>query len=395
MKILFCLLSDQHVPNLLSVHHFKPDRLVLLESAGMKKKDAAKNLLRALEAGDLDYRGRCHVEPLPDENNLATIRTSIKRAYDGSPQDQWIANITGGTKPMSIAAYEFFKEKSARVIYTPINCPTELLDVENGGIETCRHRPKIREFVAGYGFECQQPPHALRTKEAYAKKHWEAARTIAQYSTGKSLVREACSERLKKSRGQRIDLQPGEVQSPSAEVRDALCTTFGLSSKGNSLLGKIDGHVGHFLAGGWLEVFLWGLLDEQQDALGLWNVHLGLVIRPVNVRDGNEYDVGFMREHALCTVECKSGAQWRDPKFDILYKVEATIRQFRALRVRSFIATTSELIYEKSRVNGRILKPQILSRAEAYNCRILGIEQIERLARENISADEVGDVFFA
>ena len=148
MKILFCLLSDQHVPNLLSVHHFKPDRLVLLKS-GHEEERRREEPAPALEAGDLDYRGRCHVEPLPDENNLATIRTSIKRAYDGSPQDQWIANITGGTKPMSIAAYEFFKEKSARVIYTPINCPTELLDVENGGIETCRHRPKIREVVAG------------------------------------------------------------------------------------------------------------------------------------------------------------------------------------------------------------------------------------------------------
>ena len=392
MKILLCLLSDQHVPNLLSVHHLQPDRLVLLESAGMKQKDAAKNLLRALDAGGLNYRGRCHVEPLCDENNMEIIRASIQSAYDGSPQDQWIANITGGTKPMSIAAYEFFNEKSARVIYTPINCPTELLDMTNGGNATCQHRPKIREFVAGYGFECQQPPHALKTKEAYARKHWEAARTIAQYSTGKSLVRAACSERLKKSRGNRIDLQQGEVQCSNAELRDALCETFGLFSQGSSLLGKIDRHVGHFLAGGWLEVFFWGLLDEHQNALGLWNVHLGLVIRPINARDGNEYDVGFMRDHALCTVECKSGAQWRDPKFDILYKVEATIRQFRALRVRSFIATTSELIYDKG---GRTIKPQIVSRAEAYNCRILGIDQIAGLAQENISADEVRKVFFA
>ena len=395
MKILLCLLSDQHVPNLLSVHHFQPDRLVLVESASMKSKNAAKNLLRALEAGHLDYRGRYHVEPLPDENNMETIRTSIQRAYDGSPDDQWIANITGGTKPMSIAAYEFFKEKSARVIYTPINCPSELLAVANGENETCRHRPKIREFVAGYGFECQQPPHALRTKEAYARKHWEAARTIAQYATGQSLVKEACSKRLKESPGQRIDLKRGEVQSSSPEVRDALCTTFGLEGTGSSLLGQIDRHIGHFIAGGWLEVFLWGLLDEHQNALRLWNVHLGLVIRPVNVRDGNEYDVGFMRDHALCTVECKSGGQWHDPKFDILYKVEATIRQFRALRVRSFIATTSELIYEKSRLKGRIIKPQIVSRAEAYNCQILGIDEIAGLAQKHVSADDVRKVFFA
>ena len=159
------------------------------------------------------------------------------------------------------------------------------------------------------------------------------------------------------------------------------------------MLGKIDGHVGHFLAGGWLEVFLWALFDEQaaRSASGTytWAWSSGpstfaTATSTTSVSCGNTPSAPWSA----------SRGRWRDPKFDILYKVEATIRQFH-LRVRSFIATTSELIYEKSRVNGRILKPQILARAEAYNCRILGIEQIERLARENISADEVGDVFFA
>lgn len=66
MKILLCLLSDQHVPNLLSIHHFCPDRLVLVESEQMKGK--SKALLAALKTGGdndvLDYADRCSIVPL-------------------------------------------------------------------------------------------------------------------------------------------------------------------------------------------------------------------------------------------------------------------------------------------------------------------------------------------
>ena len=46
MRVLLCLLSDQHVPNLLSVHHFQPDRVILIRSAAMAK--AAEYFLDAL-----------------------------------------------------------------------------------------------------------------------------------------------------------------------------------------------------------------------------------------------------------------------------------------------------------------------------------------------------------
>lgn len=86
MRVLLCLLSAQHVPNLLSVHHYQPDRLVLIESHGMQKKRAAANLLAALKLGGLDYANqpggeRSHVEPLENEDDLEAIRrtcTSIR-----------------------------------------------------------------------------------------------------------------------------------------------------------------------------------------------------------------------------------------------------------------------------------------------------------------------------
>jgi len=124
MRILLCLLSDQHVPNLLSAHHFRPDRLVLLESPAMRKRNAARNLVEALAAGGIKFQrdaqtgaGNLVVESVSQEDSLRDVQAALKSAYGRFPSDEWIVNVTGGTKPMSIAAFEFFRNLGASLIY--------------------------------------------------------------------------------------------------------------------------------------------------------------------------------------------------------------------------------------------------------------------------------------
>ena len=54
MKIMACLISGQHVPNLLAIHAVKPDWLDLVVTPRMTGKES--QLLKALEVGGLDYR---------------------------------------------------------------------------------------------------------------------------------------------------------------------------------------------------------------------------------------------------------------------------------------------------------------------------------------------------
>lgn len=129
MKVLLCLLSDQHVPNLLSVHHFHPDRLVLVETDHMRKREAAQNFLEALRLGGLEYGDRCDIEPLDAANDLNAVQAVLKRTFDKNPSAQWIANISGGTKPMSIAAFEFFKAGVGQIVYTDVAHPNVLVNL--------------------------------------------------------------------------------------------------------------------------------------------------------------------------------------------------------------------------------------------------------------------------
>ncbi|HZW34346.1 MAG TPA: DUF1887 family CARF protein [Isosphaeraceae bacterium] len=191
----------------------------------------------------------------------------------------------------------------------------------------------------------------------------------------------------KKARERGCRISRGQLRPPSESARRALVDLFGLDS---DLCGQVDKYAARFLTGGWLEEFLWGVIERHQDSLQVWNVRLGVEVARKGDSSGNDLDIAFIRNHGLAMVECKSGGQEHDPSGEILYKVEAVKRQFGAIRVQSILATTSDKILEQ---NGS-LKTTFENRADIYQCRILSRAEIRRLGKEADSADEVRRILF-
>lgn len=373
MSVLLCLLSDQHVPNLLAVHHFRPDRLVLVESPQMQRKGTAQHFVAALGKGRLEYADRCHVQQLASEDDLSQIRGALRGAVDRFPADEWIANLTGGTKPMSIATYEFFKDRGGKLVYTNLRHPDRIMDMSTGYTETCHHRLAIDEFVTGYGFRLQKPAQDVHEAKQRAEQPlWrDTANQLAARAAGHSVLSLDDAER-EKARKKGIDLPADRFQFPSPDVRRAWL--------GDTHSRRLDKHEGEFLTGGWLEVFFYNLLSRHADDLMISDIALGQSIcteaGPPAV--SNEIDVCFMHRHGLAMVECKSGSQEHDMSrgMDTLFKVEAVTRQFRALRVRSFLATTGDNVLDKE---GKV-RSALQSRADLYNCKIITRNVIAELA---------------
>lgn len=390
MRILLCLLSDQHVPNLLSVHHFRPDRLVLIESSGMKRKQAAQHFLNALRKGNPEYDRRCDVIELKQENDLEATRRCLRQAYGKYPDADWIANVTGGMKPMSIAAYEFFKALDARLIYIDWTRPDEMLGLDGKPPETSSHQLSIAEFLAGYGFESSKSDKNIADAESRGEKWWSCARTIALSSPGENLLT-ADREVWKLAREKGLVLEPGHLSMLAPAVKEVVRECFDLQVAGDSLMGKIDKYAGKFLTGEWLEVFFWGLLSRHASALGLYHVHLGVEAKKADSEAVTDFDVAFMRNQSLGAIECKSGRQENedDPNTP-LDKLEARIQQFRALRVNPILATTSPKILSAA---GK-LKPNFSARAAVYGCRIVTINQIQQLAKESDCLELLQQILF-
>lgn len=392
MKILLCLLSGQHVPNLLSVHHYRPDRLVLIETEQMRKNGVAGNFRDALKIGGLDFASDqcCSVHALESEDDLEVIRRCLMNAHERYPGGEWIVNLSGGTKPMSIATYEFFKDGGNRLVYVNFQNPSVMLGMEGRTEETCDYRPTIREFLAGYGFQSAKSRVKMKEGEDRARSFFKCARRLGA----------TCSERLlhfgdvndpavkknwDKARNSGLDLVFGQLDPPDGELRGLLAETFNLREEPRGLLGRLDEYAVEFLTGGWLETLFWGTLDRHSTALGIWDVRLGIHPRKVGSQVDCEFDVAFMHGYRLSVIECKSGAQEHDLKTEALHKLEAVVGQFRALGIRSCLATTSPNVLGP----GGQLKANIRDRASIYNCRILIRDQIRELAEK---ADDVETV---
>lgn len=391
MRILLCLLSDQQVPNLLSVHHFQPDRLVLIESVGMQRKQAAAHLLAALQLGGHDFSQRCEVQPLEAEDSLEAVGRALRHAFGRYPDEDWIANVTGGTKPMSLAAYEFFKAIGARIVYVNAARPNEFLALDGRAAECGSHTLAIPEFLGAYGFESGKSEAKLNEAESRAVRCWPAARLIAEQAADQNLLLNLTRDEWRQVREKGWELRAGDCDHLPVEVRSALADVFALHVTPSGLVGKIDKYAGKFLTGEWLEVFLWQVARRHADSLGLSSVRLGVEARKLGTSAATDFDVAFMRNQSLCAIECKSGSQEQadDPNVP-LDKLEARIQQFRALRVNSWLATTAGKILDSA---GQ-LKPAFQARAAIYGCRVITLPQIRRLAQEHESPDAVQSILF-
>lgn len=379
-KILVCLISEQHVPNLLSVHHLRPDRLVLVVSGQMAARKMDSYFTQALEHGGLTYAPHVCKIDLEDsvEQTYQVLRAAHARLASSHPGAEWTVNYTGATKPMSIGAHAFAREIGAQPLYINFSRPNLLLfpAADPGGrTERCTHELGVREFLAGYGFEDRRPEGSHLAAAAFARATWECARVLASRDDDEDVVVVTNEERAQ-ARARGLDLLPRHTAHLVDAVKAALAAQFTLTDGAAGLTGHITSDGGKFLTGGWLEVFLFGLLDRHATALGCSDVRLGVLAGKDRVE--NDLDVAFMRAFGLTWIECKTGRQAHDPVAEARFKVEAVTGQFRALRARAILASTSNNILQ---ANGTI-KPSVTWRAELCQYHVVARDGIRSLAAE-------------
>lgn len=373
---LLCLLSTQHVPNLLSIHHYRPTQIILVQTQHTARLKLAEHLLRALRLSGLDYTDRHDIVALDPEQPLSAMVEIFLRVIAQTKGD-WVVNITGGTKPMALAAYEAFRQTPAKLVYTDSRFPAELWDMREKSAAIAKYKPSVEVFLAGYGYECQSTPADLET---WAESRANLARMIAQYAPERALIR----------LGQKRTLKNNALVVEPKKLRHTLAETLDLSINGKQLEGEVQAKDLNFLAGLWLEVFLWMLLRDFAVELNISDVRLALKPSPVDSETVNDFDVSFIRDYTLWVAECKTGPQKGQSPDKDLYKLQALTRQFQALRVRSMYVTTSSNVLDKQ----ASIRPAISSRAKLFNCRIIDRKTIHHLAAPNTDADRVSQLLF-
>jgi hypothetical protein len=377
---LVSLVGEQTIPNILVAAHFRPDHMLFISTKKMEDKSKTHAILETLKLRQLDYSRRYQkLEIL--ENSIIDLQDKVSKWLSQTQEEyQFIVNLTGGNKLMSLAVYDFFKELGSDMVYVPIPenrylSPFPKLRPKPSGL--LEDRLTVIEYLSACNFKIPNLSTLKTGRELAFNRKNLTEFIFDQYEQVKPLLRWFGDKlRLVKEDRVKKGYKFSESFSLENEFQKKFIDGFGFQNEGSQLSKTIYKPDWHYLRGGWLEERLFLAIREALPQRA--DVQIGVEFKDA-FGNKNELDVLFTHENIFYLVECKSldsheGNDVRIGVTDFLYKLGA-LRQSFGLTPKAFFASTSDnLYYEKGTV-----KVNLTDRAKQ-----LGIEIIPLLQTPNL-----------
>lgn len=319
--ILVSILSKHTLPNYLLIREMegKYDELLFITTPEVDKDNRDFQLLTALGKDDGDV-----VYVTVDGNDYRKALDDL-RNWEIRNGDKYIVNLTGGTKMMSLAVHDFFKDKHAEFYYVPLG-KNEYYNLETGEKTPFNYRVNLREYFSLYGIRFES-----KAEDTFAHPESETMGIFESVQKSHFYLPKKLWEAQK---------------AATPELR-------------------------RYLGGEWFEEFSYFKLKEGFN-LRDEDIAVSLKIYRENesTKNDNELDIAFMFNNVLYVVECKvtMTGYGRDTKLvvdDYLYKLAAISKDF-GLQVSSYIFTLHRMQTFSDEVKLNFLK----------RCKILGIKGI-------------------
>ncbi|MBR1837005.1 MAG: DUF1887 family protein [Kiritimatiellae bacterium] len=327
------LVSDQPMPNFLPLlsEELKPHAVTLAVSPQMQRKaDALKS-----EVGALGIRTEDDLL-LADPSDIAAIENSVCNWLDAHAGEDVALNLTGGTKPMSIAAQEAFRMAGKPAFYVDIRTDrASFVDPGHDPIALSR-QPTLGQFFRINGTAVDSREQALSLPNPkWATLAETFAGDIAHWQ--KPL---GCLARLATEAEQERRLECGRPREADGVERwDELLVEL----YGNELTRTNDGRLAfrssdarRFCQGQWFEHLVFSRLRSRSFGPNrLWrNVKL-----TGTGDETNELDVAALYRNTLFIVECKARNMTQDGVVDnAVYKL-AELAHRSGLRAKGILAS--------------------------------------------------------
>lgn len=343
MKTQLCLVSSQPTPNLTPVldQTMSPRRVILLVSDNMTEQ--AERLRSVIEK----RRIKVVISSIGDAWDFQLLQQHILDLLTQYPtevaQQNIVLNATGGTKPMSIAAYEVFRAADLPIFYVhPEHDRVIWLqpnDRENRDLED---RLKLEDFLAAHGVETIATPTRNAPHPGWLEVGREITKRINYYQ--KALSRLNWLAVKAKHTG-----LASEKVGKADRAFDDLISLFAqqdLLQREHGRLVFPDESARFFVNGGWLEYLVFDVVRRlrQTDPV-IHDIARGLeVARRVQKKPvKNELDVAFLRNNRLHIIECKtaklSKAGEDAPAAEALYKLDTLGDLLGGLQARAMLVS--------------------------------------------------------
>lgn len=375
-----CMVSKQADANLLPIldKETRPERVILLVTSEMKDRAAS------FEAAVRDY---VKTEQIPvvsayDMQALDAQLTALVEKGKVEPEETAV-NITGGTKPMSIACFRWCVSYGIPFFYMSLDDAVLTLfsGEKNRDMET--HQAKVSgtgnflpRYLRAHGFELQfaDQPKATPARQAFIgfamKKSWE--KEIGWLNKMASDADEAFIARPQSSVS--ADAIPAAVSSDFFTWADHLDDWIDFSKPGRAIFRGATAEENRenirFLKGLWFEQ---AVADAIREAFGV-TVYQNVTVR---AQDGtgskNEFDAVFFYKNQLCVVEVKTKKfEEKDNNAqDVLHKLKSITGDVGGIKAK------------KCLVSYRKLTKSMLARAKAEDNGIFVIQSNDLFPHTN------------
>ncbi|MDT8897618.1 DUF1887 family CARF protein [Thermanaerothrix sp. 4228-RoL] len=180
--ILLCLAGEQPIPNLLPVRFLKPAQTLIAHTALDASRKSAQRL-----AG---LTGSARQFSIGEGYQIPRILDTLRREI-GEPEEEVVVNLTGGTKPMALAAFELARQRRYPMVYYQTEGPRG----RDQKSKLYRYRfDEQGQLCLEEGYPCELP--ALITLDDYLKAHLDGYHYNTKQTAGK-VLEDAIAQALK------------------------------------------------------------------------------------------------------------------------------------------------------------------------------------------------------
>jgi hypothetical protein len=346
-KILVSLVSDQTIPTIEFIREMQGevDKHLFISTASMEERGNRQWILKtvAIDAEKL-------LDPIVvNEFSFEDIEEKLVKSVND--EDTYVVNLTGGTKVMSLAVYEFFKSVKSEMYY--LTGRNEMIKVYPGRRKVTsklKAQISLSDYLSAYGFEIISQSCPLRPKEL--------AEDFLKYFLF-NFNRDSDVPLLEKFRHKR---EKGLKNFREISGMQDFLKSLGFQPENDKNLSKYECR---YLSGDWLEEYLFYFLKENMDVA---DSAIGLSLFAKKGGMSNEFDVLLMRNNKIFLFECKTSIYIDSEESqtiigDTIYKSDSLRNKF-GLFAQTTVVTLSDL-------SNRKLESHI-KRADASRVKLIG-----------------------
>ncbi|MGZ8226247.1 MAG: Card1-like endonuclease domain-containing protein [Methylococcaceae bacterium] len=334
------LVSAQATPNLTPLldERFKPRQVIMLVSDDMQQR---AGWLEAIIKTKGIKTSRWHIDKPYD---IEHIRDQMLELISPHQHDAIALNATGGTKPMSIAAFDVFRAFEKPIFYVhPEHDRLIWMYPENQSAHDLADRIKLPEFLKAYGANVI----GQGDKQGVSEKFRVLTQTLISQAQTLSaplgiLNAYAYAATAKATHSAAIDrkhLQYSELIT----LIDLFKANELLDFRNNRLTFSSEA-ARFYINGGWLEQHVYGQCLNLKKAHGVQDIGRSIEVershRNPPVR--NEMDVAFLKDNRLYVIECKTHTDKNhanSKSADALYKLDSLKDLLGGLQARAMLVS--------------------------------------------------------